>query len=657
MMKILNTLGCLTFFACLPAMANAVEGIQAISKEVAKHQEQQEAELIDVYVDQLIDPEVAEDLPLDILEQQLEEETENEPEGIRAYQLNYRYKQNNDDEIIHGLDLSMYRQTAQYGDFRFTANISQFTPARISNDGENGIVFIQNTGLPVNDDTFADSYAGVISGAQNLLFNQFRYQSLSPQTFLGVHSRLYDEQSEFRVTHGTVGHVSDESYFTSEGIQVSGLAYAKQLKNDWQVASQAWLVEGGDAETEAAITLKKETSPWQSTQLQVVANEKGSGFAIETKKPIGRTRNHIGAYYLNDDLTWMGKGVTDDSLGFFLQSNYQTPRFSIYSSLDYQQTNLSKESDKKARWSFAQNYHVTHDRSSSYGGRLRLNVRDDLGIGKDWERDVQTGVYIQKEYASGFSHRVNADVAKKVAYVNQNNEDEQRLSLGYSANMLLADQVDLGVELDYENRQTKESSHNVLSTGVSLSKNFANGHYLSSNLYYRPSLDETEKSHWNGNISYDATLNKNWQLNAYANYGQTEDDEAGDYGVGMNLSYSQQTGRPYAIKGRGKGKQLGNIKGIVFLDENNDGKHQPSEKFAKNIRIRLDSVSTDLTNSVGEFEFSLVSIGSHQLSVDMDSIPLPWEISDSTRKVEVKLRETSRLMIPLSLIPGQDVNF
>jgi hypothetical protein len=639
----------------LPLITFAVEGIQAVSKETIRQQEQQK-ESVDAYVDQLIDPNVAEDLPLEVLEQQIAQEQEEEPEGIRAYQLGYHYKQTHNNETVHGLDLSAFRQTAQYGDFRFNANISQFLPERENKEGQNGILFFQNIGLPVSDDYFADNYAGVISGAQNLLFNQFRYQSLSPQTFAGIHSRLYDEKSEFRVTTGTVGHVTDESYFTSEAINVSGIAYARHLKNDWQMASQVWLVEGGEAKTEAAITLKKETSPWQSTQIQVVANEKGSGIVTELEKPIGRTRNHIGAYYLNDGLTWMGKGIADDSLGFFLQSNYQTPRFSVYTNLDYQQTNMSEEERRKERWSIAQNYHIKHDRSMAYGGRFRFNWRADKGHGKDWERELQTSLYVQKEHASGFSHRANIDLVQKSAFVSQQEDDELSLGLSYSANMLLPRQTDLGLELDYEHQQSKENDANKsLSAGVSLTKNFDNGHYLSTNVYYRPGLNREDKNHWNGNISYDAAINKHWQLNIYANYGQTEDEDEGNYAVGLNLAYSKQHGQPYAIKGRGKGKQLGSIKGVVFLDENNDGKHQPSEKFAKNIRIRLDNVYTDLTNSVGEFEFSLVRIGTHQASVDVDSVPLPWEVPDSTRTVEVKLRETSRLMIPLSMIPGQDV--
>jgi hypothetical protein len=54
------------------------------------------------------------------------------------------------------------------------------------------------------------------------------------------------------------------------------------------------------------------------------------------------------------------------------------------------------------------------------------------------------------------------------------------------------------------------------------------------------------------------------------------------------------------------------------------------------------------TDAQGRFEFPFVASGPRTVTVRNDTLPLPWSVvDDGSVKVDVRLRETTRLSIPV----------
>jgi hypothetical protein len=71
------------------------------------------------------------------------------------------------------------------------------------------------------------------------------------------------------------------------------------------------------------------------------------------------------------------------------------------------------------------------------------------------------------------------------------------------------------------------------------------------------------------------------------------------------------------------------------------------------VTVYLDRGFSVETNARGEFSFTPVASGDHQLSVNVANVPLPWAI-DERRSIiaSVRPRETAAVEIPLVRIGG-----
>ena len=89
----------------------------------------------------------------------------------------------------------------------------------------------------------------------------------------------------------------------------------------------------------------------------------------------------------------------------------------------------------------------------------------------------------------------------------------------------------------------------------------------------------------------------------------------------------------------------GSVEGVVFLDDNRNGRRDAAEQVAPNITVVLDgrySVRTDIN---GQYRFDRVTVGARRLQVQEDNLPLPWSLDPSTaeQSVVVRVRQASRL--------------
>ena len=86
----------------------------------------------------------------------------------------------------------------------------------------------------------------------------------------------------------------------------------------------------------------------------------------------------------------------------------------------------------------------------------------------------------------------------------------------------------------------------------------------------------------------------------------------------------------------------------MFFDANRDGEAQIGEGGAANVEVLLDGRYRTTTDRDGRFEFPMVGTGRHQLTLTLDSVPLPWGVaSDGGVSVDVPLRGQATAEIPV----------
>ena len=116
----------------------------------------------------------------------------------------------------------------------------------------------------------------------------------------------------------------------------------------------------------------------------------------------------------------------------------------------------------------------------------------------------------------------------------------------------------------------------------------------------------------------------------------------------LTLRYDFQAGVAAVPLGAGGrvGVGGGSVEGVVYLDDNQNGRLDALETRAVNVTVMLDGRFATRTDAQGRFEFPFVASGAHAVSVASDTLPLPW-VAPATMplRVEVSPRGTTRLEI------------
>lgn len=124
----------------------------------------------------------------------------------------------------------------------------------------------------------------------------------------------------------------------------------------------------------------------------------------------------------------------------------------------------------------------------------------------------------------------------------------------------------------------------------------------------------------------------------------------------LTLRYSVSAGRPQGALGLRQFPVggLGNLEGRVFLDSNDNGAKEPSEKGVAGIVVILDGIQAVRTDEAGYYRFEGVIDGPHRVTINADLLPLPWFIEAEEQQgtglpyaatVDIGVRSTTTLNI------------
>lgn len=635
----------------LPVIANASGGITALTNEEVAAQQAQNA-LPAGYVDQLIDERLAED---EVPVEQPVDDADSSPEQAEPLHFwtlstgaNYFQDDRQPANFRFNTDLNAGYQTLSYGDFRLQAKLSAKRDADQTQATERGSYFtLQQDNFALNESWTMESTLGVNQNFQNRLISSSGYVNLASHAFWGGAFRAYSDKTEIRFMVGEKGYLTDLSEFVTEGEKVAGAGIARRLSPHTTIGGQAWFTktnivsqEEEQIEREFSAFVRYENDENQrSMKLQILSAEGQHGIWADGQFNSGRFNHQAGFYYLDDNLSWMGETVNDNVQGAFWRMTMKHPRFSVNTSLDWQQRDAGSTIGLRQSVS----YHL--NRSTQLGAGLSYSHTEDEQIQTENHR-AYLNTYVFHQFENGQQGRLQlalTDTRRPDILAEQLSRSYE---LNYSHQWLLPANNKLDAQFTARRESQSENSHDTVQAGLIWRKEMMEGGHVGLDFSGSRSISAANPAtSLSARLRADYRVNKSWSLSGSAGYSHQVEDQRGQLSANLQVTYQDSRGQAITTRQR----RSGNIRGVVFYDENNDGIRQPLEKTAANITVGLDKGGLpQVTDRNGEFEFLRIKPDSYRVGVAEETIPLPWELAQSGfQQVEVTMRQTEFVYLPL----------
>lgn len=611
--------------------------------------------------------------------------------GIRT---EYRLETANHGEIVFQLDARGRNTTDTPG---------SFTVLETEGKQKNAKATVRNLGLPVTTEIQANTSAGVInSEITNSLGRNYRL-ALGTSPVQGVGTRVYSKGFDLRAGYGQLGELRGSPYpgFEATGGKLSWLGYSHKIGDNMQAGIQLNQAQdvpvlnldddafSGETEniTSLAASLGYGQEQLDHDGLKVRATAIGSkvsgksaehgqnanGVFLEAGFRKGRYRNELGTYAAEPGLHFGDGLLLANNRGAYWRIDREGSRFNAGGGVDIEQTNPSESSGEIASKRIGMNanalYQFNADRQ--LGGNIHVSHTDtSTNPASDEKTSKSRSTTASLNYQTRFSNmghsRFNAILRRNESLVSNGVtatgdeiQWEQEWVTGKYETMRPELTTTLGVAHDRSAGNTQTYPTAAINARYWLDADWN----ISGNLRYTSRDGNLSTSQGlAGTVATEYKLGKEWQLGASASVNEAQVNYQGsslmepelfrtqDKHMYAYLRWQKTSGKPYSVLGNKTPGVAGSgdISGVVFFDENRDGVQQASEAGAPSVEVLLDGHYQMATGAKGEFRFAQVATGSHQLGLNLDSIPLPWGVSDTAgQEVSVPLRGQARSNIPL----------
>lgn len=371
-----------------------------------------------------------------------------------------------------------------------------------------------------------------------------------------------------------------------------------------------------------------------------------NGFWVDGEWDDGPRRHSLGGYRLEPGLSWAGQPLPSDLTGVYARSSWRTRQWSAGGSVDLLRSITGRASSgsfvtANARWRLAS--------QSSLGAGFSLRRFD----GQAWDS------FADWRFSSGWGPsglRLELTDGTSVASRQQLIHDQDwtvfegfNLTTSLGAGRLGRDSV------------TGQAPQDLLSAALSLSAPVGTRAQVRGNLNTERGSNGSQR--WGLNLGANWRINTRWSLDANLNRSQGTSlstvpldplapplptvigvSSRSFYAV---LRYELQAGSRTTPLGGKAADGSGRVEGVVYFDANKSGTQEASEQGVPNITVFLDNRYSVRTDAQGRFEFPFVAAGVRTVNVRSDTLPLPWAaVGEGQSRVEVRLRDTTRLSIP-----------
>lgn len=377
------------------------------------------------------------------------------------------------------------------------------------------------------------------------------------------------------------------------------------------------------------------------------------GYWFEGELMEGPRTHGYGLYRFERDLSWAGQAIANDLSGAYYRHNWRTRQLVTDFSVDW----LRRLSGDRADGVYA-----------TGSARWRLNRDHTLGAGLTFRRFRENAwnSYTDWRWLNGWgtsSLRLelgdgSASDAQRTQQLTY--DQDWNVPLGWSLSTSLSAGRYGAVPL--RNERAEDYVTAALSTVAPLdSRTTLRGTWLTE----RGSDGERRQ---NINLSANWRISQGWSLEGHynRNTGRSRSPSSldplapplpevatlSDHSFYALLRYELQGGSRNAPLGGKPQEGGGRIEGVVFFDHNRNGHQEASETGVAGVTLFLDNRYAVRTDDLGRFSFPFVATGPRTVNLRSETLPLPWAtVDDGQVKVDVRLRETTRLLMPVQREP------
>jgi len=682
---------CLSLFACTalycPGLLAETENTRSqLSQEDASSEHNPER--YGVYVDQLITGEAEEDESVEAV--LLKEQSASGLYDFSALFQYYTLNGASDAEDKPASSLSLYgaRQTRQFGNLYSELHLTRFSDQGIisADSGSDpfnstdlhGAFVVRQTEFPLTEKVQMDNTLGVhrpLAGWTR--YRASRLSVLTP-TLFGASSSMTAGQHTFRASVGDIGRLRgplSQAYF-SEHATAAILGDTWDSGRNWLLAGDLWNVSGSSDETEnrtgysllAAHVGSNKNRP--DKLLQVIGTDKGSqGVTGYIVKQYSRFTHELGAYAIGPDMNWLARDLSDDQNGIYLRSDYDKGRTHLNSSLEWVDSQIHSTKGAAARkgllanlgWNFRQSYASTFGATGYYRG-----YREGAGEDQIFGSAVNSRIFYTYRHNRRFRSRWEA--TENISDLSRDAGAVTTQSLEYGLTFERSESSQLELALGAQ-RQTDDFSESWNPTAdIRGNAPLPHGGWIDGSLGY--SLYSVHKgdgqANWHAQMHMEYPFATNWAAGLQINFNQVYYDRSQEptvldpfdtpdsrraTSVLLTVRYRTNGGTPVSPLGQSADSLgSGSVRGVVFMDENNDGVQQGDEKTASGVEVYLDGRYLAKTDASGYFRFPLVATGKHSIFILEETLPLPWEAEQNNVPLDVSLRNWTKIAVPLKRI-------
>lgn len=392
----------------------------------------------------------------------------------------------------------------------------------------------------------------------------------------------------------------------------------------------------------------RHATPGRSLQANVIATSDQllgttpAGLWVDTEARIGPRSFSGGFFWLEPGLSWAGVPMANDVSGAYVRSTWQSRQWSVDGTLDVlrsiaQPTGTGIFMTGNARWRYSSRISmgagaaVRRFNGNAWNGYTELRWLNDWGstslradISQELEQSRSRQLTLDHDWnmSTGWSLATSVTGGRVVTLGVQ----ETLVGAAVSINAPVTSQLSVRANASANSSEGGDAGRfgTAINTGVSW--RFAPEWSLEANY----NLNK-------GKTRFNAPIDPLAPPLVF-------DTATSGNSLFVALRWNARAGSGSDPLGGTRAQGGARIVGTVFFDANNNGRQEASETGAPGVTVYLDNRYTARTDAQGRFDFPFVGTGLRVISVQNDTLPLPWTApGDGRVKLELLLREDQRV--------------
>jgi len=582
------------------------------------------------------------------------------PRSFRVQATTSRVTRGDDDLDENGLRLGGMIDTPNYGAITLDAN---FRAADGYGDDSGYLVTVYQIGLPMNGGWRADNALGAFN-TPAVDLSQTQYRFFVPSIINNGLSTEWRSTGGLQL-HASVGEPGDlvgiyvPTFEGLGGYQLSGGAQWNGA-GGWSAALQGVTVEDvgyGILLPPGSGSISAQSGfgavAWESLDARAQLNLLGSsiddagsqaGAWLDATVRTNRLRHTAGVFRLDPDLVWGNQPMSSNLQGGYYRAAFQSRQWLLDGGVDY----VTPVSGGNSSVVYTAGY-----ARYQYSSRLGLGGGANIRAG---ETDAWSAFgFVDQQNPWGIG-RVQA------SFATDDERDGAQLtfdqtwltppSVRFSSSVMVGRESDAGDDANMYGLALNGGGD--LMSGLSLDLNArwdaAGGARSYDNILTSVALNWTVRSGW--------TVAANYYLNQNSGEAPLEVEspipgdpalvrqDFDDQGIYVSVRYEWLAGSRQVPLAGAPGGGSGSVAGVLYLDENDNGRRDAGEAGTANVTILLNGRFPARTDAEGRFEYPSVAAGSHVLTVVPDNLPLPWAFA-TPGGVRVAVGVRDRVFVPL----------